>query len=83
MIDTFQTTREFNNRFPCKFYVCAFCSKLTPYKKFCIHCQTRADGFLKTMGKGYKYIITELTPEVQEIFKPLEMEKINYAADNS
>ena len=72
-VEVFKTQREFNNKFPSKFFICSFCAKLTPYKDYCIHCMARADGFLKTMGCGYKYIISEISPEPQEIFKPLEL----------
>jgi len=72
-IEFFETQREFNNKFPSKFFICSFCGKLTSYKDYCIHCQARADGFLKTMGSGYKCIISEISPEPQEIFKPLEL----------
>ena len=42
-------------------------------KIFCQKCGWRADGLLKTWGKGYKYEITG--EKVQEIFKPIELEK--------
>lgn len=70
-IDYFDTQRDFNNKFPSKFYICAFCGKITTYQKYCIHCNTRADGFLKTMNSGYKYQIANQEP--QEIYRPLEL----------
>lgn len=70
-IEYFETQREFNLKFPSKFYICAFCSALTPYPDLCINCNTRADGFLKTMESGYKYQIKNQKP--QEIFKPIEL----------
>ena len=71
-IEVFKTQREFNNKFPSKIYICSNCGKMTTDKMNCNYCGWRADGLLKTWGKGYKYIIEELSPEVQEIFRPLE-----------
>lgn len=72
-IEYFESKREFNLKFPSKFYICAFCGKITPYPDLCINCNTRADGFLKTMDSGYKYVIKEQGPEINEIYKPIEL----------
>jgi hypothetical protein len=40
----------------------------------CPRCGYRADGLLKTMGKGLIYRIESLDKE-EEIFKPVELEK--------
>ena len=72
MCERFESEREFNNKFPSGFYICAYCSKIIPDKKLCPYCGFRADGLFKTMGKGYKFIIEEISDEVQEIFKPIE-----------
>lgn len=77
-IEHFDSNRDYNLKFPSKFYICAFCGKITPHPKLCIHCNTRADGFLKTMESGYIYQIKNQQP--QEIFKPLEL--INEGENN-
>ncbi len=78
----FENNRDFNIKFPSKFYICAFCGKITTHPKLCIHCFARADGFLKTMDSGYKYQIANEPP--QEIFKPLELtEGENNATGNN
>ncbi|MBQ7450691.1 hypothetical protein IJS77_04675 [bacterium] len=72
MCERFKSERDFNNKFPSGFYICAYCEKIITDKKLCPYCGFRADGLLKTMGKGYKFIIEEISDEVQEIFKPIE-----------
>lgn len=74
-VERFETQREFNNKFPSKFYVCSNCGKLLQDKYTCCYCGWRADGLFKTMNKGYKFIIEEQSEEIQEIFRPIEMEK--------
>lgn len=74
-VEKFETQREFNNKFPSKFYVCSNCGKLLQDKYTCCYCGWRADGLFKTMDKGYKFIIEEQSEEIQEIFRPIEMEK--------
>jgi len=82
-IETFKTQREFNNQFPSKFFICCNCGRIITDKYTCTYCGWRADGLFQTMGKGYKYIIEEVSPEVQEIFKPLEKEKKENDNDQS
>lgn len=81
--ERFETQREFNNKFPSKFYICSNCGKLIQDKYTCSYCGWRADGLFKTMGRGYKFIITEQGENIQEIFKPIEMEKEENATSNS
>ena len=71
-IETFKTVREFNNKFPSKFYICALCGKMIQDKYLCNYCGFRADGLLKTMGQGYQFVIEEQSDKVQEIFRPIE-----------
>ena len=73
-VEIFKTERDFNNKFPSKFYVCCNCHRLIQDKYTCNYCGWRADGLLKTWGKGYKYTILE-TGITEEIFTPIEMEK--------
>lgn len=72
--ETFNTQREFNNKFPTKMFICTNCGQLTDDKYTCSKCGWRADGLLKTWGKGYKYTILE-TGVTEEIFKPIELLK--------
>ena len=82
-VERFETQREFNNKFPSKFYVCSNCDKLLQDKYTCCYCGWRADGLFKTMDKGYKFIIEEQSEEIQEIFRPIEMEKEENATGSS
>lgn len=72
--ETFKSHREFNKKFPTKMYRCTNCGNLTDNKYTCIKCGWRADGLLKTWGKGYKYTIEE-TGITEEIFTPIELLK--------
>jgi len=74
-IEVFETQREFNNKFPSKFYICSCCGKIVIDKYTCNYCGWRADGLFKTFGKGYKFIIKEQGADIQEIFKPVETMK--------
>lgn len=82
-VERFETQREFNNKFPSKFYICSNCGKLLQDKYTCCYCGWRADGLFKTMDKGYKFIIEEQSEEIQEIFRPIEMEKEENATSSS
>ena len=72
-LEVFKTVRDFNNKFPSKFYICALCGKMIQDKYLCGYCGFRADGLLKTMGEGYQFIIEEQSDKVQEIFRPIEL----------
>lgn len=80
--EIFKTLRDFNNKFPSKFYICSNCGKVIPDSNDCMYCGWRADGLFKTMERGYQFVIVEQSPEIQEIFKPIEMENINNAASD-
>lgn len=82
-IERFKTQRDFNNKFPSKFFICSNCGKLSPNKYTCNSCGWRADGLFKTMNKGYKFIIEEQGEFIQEIFTPLEMRLEKNATDNN
>ena len=56
---------------------------MTTNKYECPRCHYRADGLFKTMDKGYKFIIEEQSEEIQEIFRPIEMEKEENATGSS
>lgn len=82
-LERFKTQREFNNRFPSKFFICSNCNMMTPNKYTCSHCGWRADGLFKTMGNGYQFIIEEQGEVIQEIFTPIEIRIQKNAADNN
>lgn len=73
MIEEFETLREFRKKFPSKFYICCWCKKLTPNPYICINCGKQSN---QLFGKDtYKYLIKSEHNEVQQIFKPIELEK--------
>jgi hypothetical protein len=72
--EVFATQREFNKKFPTKMFMCSNCNAPVPDRYECMYCGWRADGLLKTWGKGYKYTILE-TGITEEIFKPIELLK--------
>ena len=72
----FKNEREFYKQFPSGFFICSNCGYMNNSKYRCIRCGYRADGLFKTMGKGFKYKITD-TNKIYEIFKPIELEKGN------
>jgi len=55
-------------------FKCTNCGNLTTDKYNCVKCGWRADGLLKTWGKGYKYTIEDLGI-TEEIFIPIELLK--------
>lgn len=72
--EEFNSLREFNNKYPSKFYICSNCNQLIDDKYYCRNCGWRADGLLKTWDKGYKYKLLD-SGRVEEIFKPMELLK--------
>ena len=72
--EIFKSWREFNNKFPSKFYICTNCGTLTDDKYTCQKCGWRADGLFKTLDKGFKYTILD-EGITEEIFTPIELKK--------
>ena len=72
-MDLFKNERDFFRKYQSKFYICSKCGYMQPSKFTCQKCGWRADGLLKTWGKGYKFKILDTMREY-EIFKPLEKE---------
>ena len=70
--EIFKSYREFNKKFPTKMFKCTNCGTLTTDKYYCVKCGWRADGLLKTWGKGYKYTIED-EGITEEIFTPIEL----------
>lgn len=73
-MDLFKDERDFFKKYPSRIYVCSNCGYKQPSRYNCQKCGWRADGLLKTWGKGYKFKILS-TGKEYEIFKPLEIEK--------
>lgn len=73
IVETFKDYREFNNKFPSKIYICSRCGNMTTNPHFCMSCENQANNFV-FIDKTYTYKIIE-TNNVEQIFKPLEMEK--------
>lgn len=73
MNETFKTQREFNNKFPTKFYKCPKCGRLTTDCYFCTNCQNQANNFIYA-DQNYQYTILE-TGITEEIFTPIELFK--------
>jgi hypothetical protein len=46
---------------------------MTPSANKCHECNWSASCLIKTMDKGYKYIIKEEGEKINEIFMPIEM----------
>ena len=70
----FRDWREFYHNYPSRFYTCSNCGYMNFDMFTCQKCGWRADGLLKTMGKGYKIKILSANKTL-EIFKPIELEK--------
>lgn len=70
----YKNEREFYHQFPSRFYICSNCGYMNFSKYVCQKCGWRADGLLKTWGKGFKYSILD-KGITEEIFKPVELEK--------
>lgn len=79
--EVFKTQREFNKKFPSKMYICSNCGAAINDKYECMYCKWRADGLLKTWGKGYIYSILE-TGITEEIFIPIELLKEQKGKEN-
>lgn len=71
--EEFETIRDFNRKFPSKLYICPSCRKMTPNPYKCINCGMQATNLLFA-NETYTYKILE-TNTVQQIFKPIELEK--------
>jgi len=72
-IEEFETTREFNKKFPSKLYICSKCQNLTDNPHQCTNCDNQSNSFLFEEN-AYKFTIKE-TGLSDQIFKPIELEK--------
>jgi hypothetical protein len=73
-IETFETKREYNNKFPSRIFICFSCKNFTASPYFCKECGAQANGLFKDTNKTYKYIIKEESEELNEIFIPIELQ---------
>lgn len=71
--EIFETRREFNKKFTSGLYQCCFCAQLTPNPYVCAFCFKQANQMFN--DRTYKFIIKEEFREVQQIFKPIELQK--------
>ena len=72
-VEIFETELEFMLKYPSGLFRCSNCQQVTNNSTECQYCGWRADGLLKTWGKGYKFKILD-TKREYEIFKPIEKE---------
>ena len=78
--ETFRSEREFNNKFPSKFYVCTKCGKLTTDRYYCTACKNQSTNFIYR-DKGYQYTIID-RGITEEIFIPIELLKEQEGNEN-
>ncbi len=71
-VDVYETRREFNQRFHDGIYICSWCKSFTADPNICIRCGNQANQLLT--ANTYKYIIKEESEEVNQIFRPIELE---------
>ena len=71
-MEEFKTIRDFNNKFPSKIYICSKCKNMTTNPYQCTYCDNQSNNFFAS--ETYTYKILE-TNTVQQIFKPIELEK--------
>lgn len=72
-MEEFKTIRDFNNKFPSKIYICSKCKNMTTNPYQCTCCDNQSNNFIFA-SEAYTYKILE-TNTVQQIFKPIELEK--------
>lgn len=75
-VEVFETRREFRKKFVSRLYICNYCKLMTPDPNVCVWCGKQANQLFS--DGTYKYIIKSEQTEVQQIFKPIELEKGNY-----
>ncbi len=71
--EEFETTREFNKKFPSKIYICPSCNSLSTNPYLCTNCSNQSTNFLY-IEKNYKYFLKENNTE-NIIFRPIELLK--------
>ena len=71
--EEFETIRDFNKKFPSKFYICSRCSNTSTNPYQCTHCGNQSNSFFFS-EKTYTYTIKE-TGKTEQIFRPIELEK--------
>jgi hypothetical protein len=74
--EEFETVREFNKKFPSKFYICSRCENITTNPYQCTNCDNQSNNFI-FQDRTYQYTIKE-TGKTEQIFKPIELEKGKY-----
>lgn len=72
MIEEFEDYRQFRKRFPSLIYKCCWCGYLTTNPYICDNCGNQSNTLF---SDTYQYRIKTIHPEVQQIFRPIELEK--------
>lgn len=72
-IETFETLREFNKKFPSKMYICPMCKGISLHPTQCTRCDNQSNNFIFSENT-YKYSIKE-TGSTEQIFRPVELAK--------
>ena len=68
-METFETRREFNNKFKSGLFVCPNCSALTKNKYVCPNCSYQTNGLF---AKNFEFEIKEINEKDQTLI-PLEV----------
>lgn len=72
-VEIFPNIREFKKKFKSGLYICSWCKKMTTNPYICINCGKQSNQlFSKTT---YRYQILSEHKDIQQIFKPIELEK--------
>lgn len=72
-VEIFTNIREFKKKFKSGLYICSWCKKMSTDPYICINCGKQSN--LLFSENTYKYQIKTEHTEVQQIFKPIELEK--------
>ena len=70
--DIFNDRFDFDLKFKSGIYQCSYCGRITPNPYICISCGKQANQLFSS--KTYKFIIKNESEEIQQIFKPIELE---------
>ena len=72
-IEIFANKREFKKKFKSGLYICSWCKKMTNNPHICINCGKQSNQLFAE--NTYKYLIKTEDTNIQQIFKPIELEK--------
>ena len=69
-MDSFKSTREFENSYPHKLYLCPNCGIMTENPYQCTNCSNQSTNFIYK-EKSYTYHIQDIN-KTETIFTPIE-----------